>query len=47
MNKVDASNYLGKKVKVIVDRKLGSKHPKHEFIYMINYDYIFNIISGD
>ena len=47
MNKVDARNYLGKKVKVIVDRKLGSKHPKHGFIHMVNYGYIPNTISGD
>ncbi len=38
---------IGKKVKVIVDRKMGNKHPKYEFIYPINYGYIENIISGD
>lgn len=38
---------IGKKVKVIVDRKMGDKHPKYEFIYPINYGYIENIISGD
>lgn len=38
---------IGKNVKVIVDRKMGDKHPKHGFIYPINYGYIENIISGD
>lgn len=40
-------NYLNKKVKVIIDRPLGSKHPKHNLIYPINYGYIENTISGD
>ena len=44
MNRVNAKDYLGKKVNVIIDRKLGSKHPKHNFIYPVNYGYI---ISGD
>lgn len=39
--------YLGKKVIVVVDRPLGSKHPEHEFIYPINYGYLSNTISGD
>lgn len=39
--------YLGKTIEVIVDRKLGSKHPKHNFIYTLNYGYISNTISGD
>lgn len=39
--------YLGKEVKVIIDRKLGSKHPKHNLIYTLNYGYIPNTISGD
>lgn len=40
-------SYLNKKVKVIIDRPLGSKHPKHNLIYPINYGYIENTISGD
>lgn len=40
-------NYLGKLVKVKVDRPLGSKHPKHNFIYSLNYGFIPNTISGD
>ena len=39
--------YLGKIVKVKMDRPLGSKHPKHGFIYPVNYGYIPNTISGD
>ncbi|MBQ9659328.1 MAG: inorganic diphosphatase [Clostridia bacterium] len=39
--------YLGKIVEVEIDRPLGSKHPKHGFIYQVNYGYIPNTISGD
>ena len=39
--------YLGKKVKVVMDRPLGSKHPDHGFVYPINYGYIPNTVSGD
>ena len=37
-----------KKVHVIVDRPLGSVHPKHvDLIYPVNYGYIEGIIAGD
>ena len=40
-------DYLGKVVTVKIDRPLGSKHPKHGFIYLTNYGYIPDTISGD
>ena len=40
-------DYLGKIVKVEMDRKMGSAHPKHGFIYPVNYGFIPNTISGD
>ncbi|NFT93661.1 inorganic pyrophosphatase [Clostridium botulinum] len=40
-------SYLGKLVKVKMDRLLGSKHPKHNFIYSLNYGFIPNTTSGD
>lgn len=46
-NKTNSKDYLGKEVEVIIDRPLGTRHPKHGFIYMINYGYIPNTISGD
>ncbi|MBD7915554.1 inorganic diphosphatase [Clostridium sp. Sa3CUN1] len=39
--------YLGRFVKVIVDRPLGTKHPSHRFFYPINYGYIPGTVSGD
>ena len=44
MNK---EKYLNQKVRVKIDRKMGSRHPKHGFIYPVNYGYIPNTISGD
>lgn len=44
---MDTKVYLGKKVKVVMDRPLGTKHPKHGFVYPVNYGYIPNTVSGD
>ena len=43
----ESYEYIGQKVKVTIDRQLGSKHPNHNFIYELNYGYIPNTISGD
>ena len=43
----NSKDYLNKNVQVIMDRPLGSKHPKHGFEYLTNYGYIPNTISGD
>lgn len=47
MNYTNAKEFLGKEVVVKIDRKFGTKHPKHGFIYPINYGYIPNTISPD
>ena len=39
--------YLGKIVNVKIDRPLGSLHPKHGFVYPVNYGYIPGTVSGD
>ena len=44
---VSTTEYIGKKVKAKMDRPLGSKHPKHGFVYELNYGFIPNTISGD
>ena len=43
----DSSKYIGKIVKVKIDRPLNSKHSKHGFTYELNYGYVPNTISGD
>ena len=47
MEKTNALDFLEKDVKVTIDRQLGTKHPKHGFMYMLNYGFIPNTISGD
>ena len=39
---------IGKTVKVIVDRPLGSSHPEHrDLIYNVNYGYIPGFLAPD
>ena len=39
--------YLGKELNIVIDRKLGSKHPEYGFIYPVNYGYVPDTTSGD
>lgn len=41
------TKFLNKTITTKIDRPMGSKHPKHGFIYPINYGYVPNTISGD
>jgi len=41
------TSYLGKVVKVIMDRPIGSNHPKYGFRYEVNYGYIPNTQAPD
>ena len=34
-------------VEIVIDEALKTKHPKHDFIYTVNYAYVLNVISGD
>lgn len=43
----NSNEFLDKIVTVQIDRPLGSTHPKHGFIYPINYGFVPNTISGD
>ncbi len=42
-----AKQFLGKEVEVVFDRPLGSKHPKHGFIYDVNYGYVEGVKAPD
>lgn len=42
-----AKSFLGRQVDVLIDRPLGTKHPKHGFIYEVNYGYIPSTKSSD
>lgn len=47
MQRTNAKDYLGKEVDIKIDRPLGTRHPKHGFMYMLNYGFIPNTIAGD
>lgn len=42
-----ARTFLGKEVKVKMDRPLGSHHPRHGFLYEANYGYIEGAMAPD
>ena len=44
---MESEKYLDEVLKIKIDRPLGSKHPKHGFIYPLNYGFVPNTISGD
>lgn len=44
----DISKYLGKTVKIKIDRPMGSVHPQYSnIIYPVNYGYLPDAIGGD
>ncbi len=43
----DALDFLGKTVSVRIDRQLGSRHPQHGFIYLLNYGYVPGVLAPD
>lgn len=48
LRKALVNSYLGKTVDIMIDRPIGSTHPKHEgLIYPLNYGYIPDVIGGD
>ncbi|MEK7627987.1 MAG: inorganic diphosphatase [Patescibacteria group bacterium] len=42
-----AKQLLGKEVEVTMDRPLGTKHPKHGFVYEANYGFIAGVKAPD
>lgn len=48
IKKANAIEYIGKEVYVKIDRPIGSCHPKYsDHIYLVNYGFVPNTISGD
>ena len=43
----NSKDFLGKIVKVEIDRPLGSKHPKWELFYSVNYGFVPKTKSSD
>ena len=46
-NMTNSKDFLDKIVTVKMDRPLGSVHPKHGFVYEVNYGFIPGTTSGD
>lgn len=42
-----AEDYLGTTVTLRIDRPLGSHHPRHGFVYPINYGFVPHTLSPD
>ena len=42
-----ATDYIGQRVFIKIDRPMHSKHPKHGFVYPVNYGFVPNTVSGD
>lgn len=42
-----ALDFVGKKIKLVFDRPFGTKHPKHNFVYELNYGYVPDTLSPD
>ena len=43
----DATTFIGKAVRVKVDRPMGSKHPREGFIYPVNYGFVPGVPAPD
>ena len=43
----NAKDFIGQIVEVEMDRPLGTRHPKHGFMYCVNYGFIPGTVSGD
>lgn len=35
-----ATQFIGKEVEIKIDRPLNSRHPKHNFVYELNYGFV-------
>jgi inorganic pyrophosphatase len=46
--RADVRAFLGRTVTVVVDRPLGSRHPRHpDIVYPVNYGYVPGVAGGD
>ena len=43
----NAKDFIGQTVTIEMDRPLGTRHPKHGFMYCVNYGFIPGTVSGD
>lgn len=44
----DLTPYLGQRAQVVIDRPLGTRHPRHpDLRYQVNYGFLPGTVSGD
>ena len=43
----NAKKFIGQTLTVEMDRPLGTRYLKHQFMYCVNYGFIPDIVSGD
>lgn len=44
---MNPTDFIGKTVKIKIDRPLGSRHPRHGFIYPLNYGFVPGVPAPD
>jgi inorganic pyrophosphatase len=44
---MSSTDFIGKLVSVKIDRPLGTRHPQHGFLYMLNYGYVPGVMAPD
>ena len=47
VGRLDPAEWLGRSVKVTIDRPLGSQHPEGGFVYELNYGFVPGYIAPD
>ena len=47
VGRLEPGDWLGRTVRVVMDRPLGSLHPTHGFRYELNYGYVPGFIAPD
>ena len=41
-----ATDFLGKMVKIQIDRPMGSRHTQYDFLYPLNYGFVPGVMAG-
>jgi inorganic pyrophosphatase len=47
MKTIDCTQFIGKTVDVVIDRPMGSSHPRYGYTYSVNYGYVPGVIADD
>jgi len=41
------TDFIGKTIKIRIDRPMGSRHPDHGFLYPLNYGFVPGVFAPD